>query len=217
MTYTTRANDIGKSPIAPMQPGEAVQVARLFTEAIPWSIFSKLGVRFNARFVRWMQNEPETEVWTARDASGRVVGICSASMSKPRLYRTIVRRHFLSIAFGTLVNLWRPAVLIWLMRAVWERLRLVPPVKRTVARADAEWLFCAVVEEAKGTGLAHRLRDTMEDEFRKWGLKGPYTLLMLASNRRCQAFQRKHGAYFVLELPTRGHTIYEFQKVLPSK
>jgi|GEM_PF-2374083 len=217
MTTATQIDDIGKSPIRPMRASDAVQTARLFGDAMPWSIFSKLGVRFNARFIRWIQEQPETEVWTANDASGRVVGITCGSMNKPRVYRTIVRQHFLWLSFNTLINLWRPPVLIWLIRATWGLLRPLPAVKRPVPRPDAEAIFLAVVEEAKGTGVAQRLRQTRDDAFRKWGLKGPYTCLMLASNKRIQAFTKKHGSKFIVEVPTRGHSIYEFHKELPPE
>ena len=212
---TTPVIDAASIRVVPMEAGDAMEVGRLHREAMPWSILSKMGARFAGRFIRWIQQQENSQVWVAKSAEGKIVGINGATLDRPRIYRQIVRAHRGALIGSVLLNLWRPGVLLWLARACWERVHPAPEVSRSAPRPAAEWLFCAVVEEAKGTGLAQRLHAQMESDFRSWGLKGPYLLLMLASNKRVQAFHKKHGATFVAEVPTRGHLIYEFHKELP--
>lgn len=198
-----------------MTAADSRDVARLFGDLMPWSIFSKAHVRFNARFIRWIQQQDQAEVWTAISPEGKVVGICGAAMDKPRVYGDVVRKHFVRISISTLANLWRPGVLTWLLRAVRDRLRPSAPAReRSVPRPNAELVFIAVAEEAKGTGLARRLQLVMEAQFREWGLRGPYVILVLDKNERAQAFYRRQGAYFVAKVPTRGQLICEYHKEL---
>ncbi|HNU46420.1 MAG TPA: GNAT family N-acetyltransferase [Phycisphaerae bacterium] len=182
---------------------------------MPWSILSKMGAGFAGRFIRWIQEQEHSQVWVAKSADGRVLGIAGATLDRPRIYREIVRKHAVAIACSVLMNLWRPGVLVWLGRALRGRLRPLPDVSRVVPRPAAEGLFLALVEEARGSGLALRLCDERESAFRAWGLIGPYVILTLSTNKRVHAFHTKRGCKLVAQVPTRGHLIYEFHKELP--
>lgn len=201
--------------IVPMAEKDAIEVARLYCAEIPWSIFSKMGVRFNAQFIRWVQQQEHSEVWVAKNSRGDILGISSGTLDKPRIYKDIVRAHFLKLSASTLMNLWRPGVLSWLFRSFWDRIRRQKPAPRSAPRPPAEWIFLTVVAAARGKGLAHRFHERMVSDFREWGLKGPYVVLPLASNKQAQAFHKKHGAKFIAEIPTRGHLIHEYHKELP--
>jgi len=209
------AAGLGKVEIVRMEKGDAREVARLFKAEMPWSVFSKMGVRFNARFIRWMQEQDHTEVWVAKNSQGDILGISCGTLDKPRIYKNVVKQHFLRLWLSTLLNLWRSGVIAWLLRAAGERIRPQKPIPRSAPRPAAEWIFLTTVEAARGKGLAHRFHDRMVADFREWGLKGPYVVLPLASNKQAQAFHKKHGARFIAEVPTRGHLIYEYHKDLP--
>ncbi|MFQ5807706.1 MAG: hypothetical protein ACE5I3_14770 [Phycisphaerae bacterium] len=206
------AFDPATARIVPMEDADALDVGRLYRDAIPWAIFSKLGDRFAGRFILWIHQQERSRVWVARSAAGDILGIMGGTLDRPAIYRKIVREHLLGISFSVLLNLYRPGVLVWLFRALWECIRPAPDVPRSAPRPAAEGLFHAVVEQAKGTGLAQQLCARREADFRSWGYHGPYTILTLSTNARANAFQKRLGGRLVAQIPTRGHLIYEWHK-----
>ena len=207
--------DPEKCRMAPMTDADSPEVGRLYQREIPWAIFSIMGDEFTARFIRWVHAQEHTRVWVAKNEEGEILGISGGTLDRPRIYRKIVREHFLALAASVLTNFYRPAVLTWLLRAAWGRVRPARELERSAPRPAAEWLFLTVVEQARGTGLAQRFRLRMEADFREWGLQGPYMMLPLASNLQAQAFHKKHGAKLVAKIRARGHLIHEYQKELP--
>ncbi|MFH0980274.1 MAG: hypothetical protein V2A79_01880 [Planctomycetota bacterium] len=207
--------DAQKCSIALMEPRDALELGRMYRTEIPWAIFSIMGDRFTARFIEWIHQQENSRVWVAKNETGQILGISAGTLDKPRIYRKIVREHWPTLVRSVLLNLYRPAVLRWLWRAVWEKVRPVPEVWRSAPRPAAEWLLLTVVEKARGTGLAARLRERMEADFREWGLQGPYMMLPLATNQASLAFLKKQGGRLVAEVSTRGHVIHELHKELP--
>jgi GNAT superfamily N-acetyltransferase len=201
--------------IVPMGPGDVLTVGRIYRSEIPWAIFSIMGDRFTAQFIQWMSEQERTRVWVAKDAQDQIVGISCGTLDKPTIYRKIVREHVPTLIANVLLNIYRPAVMLWMLRAAWGRVRPPVELERSAPRPAAEWLFLTVLPAARGTGLAERFRQRMEADYREWGLKGPYVLLPLASNERAQAFHRKHGARLAARVRTRGHLIHEYHKELP--
>jgi ribosomal protein S18 acetylase RimI-like enzyme len=200
----------------PMADVDALSVGRLYRDAIPQALFARLGDRFTARFVRWIHEQEHSQVWVAKKADGATLGVIAGTLDRPGIYRKIVRQHAIRLSLGVLANLHRAGVLTWIRRAVWERLQSKAAMPSHTTRPAAELLVVAVTPEAKGSGLARRLVEHMERQFRSWGFQGPYVILTLSTNARANAFYERIGATLVTQVETRGQLVNEYHKDLTS-
>jgi ribosomal protein S18 acetylase RimI-like enzyme len=203
-------------PIIPMADGDARAVGRLYREAIPQAIFARMGERFTAAFFCWVQQQPCSQVWVARGSDGELLGVVAGTLDRPGIYRTIVRTHRLRIACSLLVNLYRPSVIAWIVRALHGRLVSQSDDPASVPRPAAEMLLLAVENQARGTGLARRLVRHIESQFLEWGFHETYVILTLSTNTRANAFYEKIGARLVARKRTRGYLVHEYHKDLST-
>jgi len=197
-----------------MECGDAPVVGRLYRQAIPWAIISKLGTGFAARFLYWLHCQENSRIWVAKDRQGQILGITGSTLDKPKAYGRILREHRLEVAARFLLNLYRPAVLKWLFYTIQERIRSGTTVDRTVPQPAADWLFLALVPQARGSGLADGLFQQIEADLRAWGLKGPYLYLVLKDNIAANKLYQRLGAKFIMQYRSRGHLINEYHKEL---
>ncbi len=75
MSPGRNSQDRSQFAIVPMESSDAHAAGVLHEVGIPESIFSKLGTRFTARFLRWIQEQAHSEVWIARDEQQNVVSV----------------------------------------------------------------------------------------------------------------------------------------------
>jgi ribosomal protein S18 acetylase RimI-like enzyme len=202
--------------IVPMEARDAYAVGRLYAESIPQAIFARLSGRFTAAFMRWIHEQEHAHVWVARDEHDRIVGAIGGTLDRPATYARMIRAHRWRIALGVLADVYRPAVWSWILHAVWERWRPTPEPPRTVPRPAAELLVIAVTPQTRGSGLAWRLVEVMEAQFRAWGFDGVYKILTLSTNDRANAFYRRIGATLAVQVPTRGLLVNEYHKRVVS-
>jgi GNAT superfamily N-acetyltransferase len=202
--------------VEPMEERDAPAVGRLYAMTFSEPIFALLGPRFAARFHQWLQQEPHAGVWVARSAAGEVVGVISGTLDRPRAYRHIVRAHVLEIGLRVLGRLYRPAVMGWLIRAVWQRIRPPTGGYRRAPRPAAELLLIFVAEAAKGRGLAQRLVAHMEAAFRGWGFAGTYKIMTPSTYARANAFYRRLGAVLQAQVPRQQYLLNEYHKTVAA-
>jgi ribosomal protein S18 acetylase RimI-like enzyme len=136
-------------------------VAELHTSRLPQGFLPTLGSRPLERLYRHLVESALGFVLVTDDTEG-VIGFVAGAEDTRRLYRAFFRRHGVPAAL-----LAAPAA-IRAPRKVWETIRYgssghgdLPP---------AEVLAVAVVERARGTGVATNLLAAALDEFRRRGI-----------------------------------------------
>lgn len=198
-------SDPSRAPAAPcaaytvrrMQPAEAEAVATYHAECIPHGVLSELGTRVLARVYRALNASEDAFIFVGVDARGCVAGFVSGVIDVRRMYRRILRRHWLAFSVASLRHLFS----IRMLRRILHTLRY--PARVEGKYPQAELLSIVVAAEARGSGLATALLDALRAEFRARGV-ARFKVMVGAHLERANAYYRKHGFVLAGEITSHG-------------
>jgi ribosomal protein S18 acetylase RimI-like enzyme len=134
-----------------MRANEASAVARLHAGTITEGFLNKLGLRFLACLYRGIQDDASSHVWIAEEG-GDFVGFCAYAQNVGGLYKRVLRKRFLRLAFASLPSSLNP----WVLKEVVDTLRY--PAKQSAQQLPAaEILSIAVHAKVQGQGVGKQL------------------------------------------------------------
>jgi len=202
-----------------MKKSDGAVVGHLFSTSIPEATLSVLGPRFVAHFLYGLSRCERTGVWVAHDHEDRIGGFIAGTLSRRDSYRELLRRHGPALLLLGSPGVFSPGVWRWGLSVA--RVRLCGLLKHKYrdatpesAEPDAELLAVAVTEAWRGAGLARRLVEYMEGEFRRWGFRNAYKILTLNSNAPSNAFYRKLGARQIAQNRVRNRIVNTYAKTV---
>ena len=159
---------------------------------------------------------PQAGVWTAIADSGKVVGFIAGTADVSSCYRGALRRELPAILWRILPSLltlstWRRAwnTLTYPRREIQHREEGARP------EPTGELLAIVVAAEARGTGAAARLVQSLEDGLRRWGYAGPYRVVTAADDPRSNGFYAKIGFRPARDFMHHANPMRLYHKDLP--
>ena len=87
--------------IRKMRTEEATAVARMHAATITGGFLNKLGIRFLAGLYRGILEDGASQIWVA-DRDGEIIGFCAYAQNVGAMYRNVLRRRFLRLAWASL-------------------------------------------------------------------------------------------------------------------
>ncbi len=175
-------------------------MARVHAAAITEGFLSKLGIRFLTSLYKGIQLDGRSHVWIAgRD--GEIVGFCAYTPEVSAMYRSVLRRRFLRLAFASLPRSLNPLVL----KEVLDTYRY-PAKQQAKALPRAEILSIAVDAGGRGTGTGRRL---LEEAIRQAAGDGEAEVKVLVGTNLAAAnrFYIACGFEKRAEIIQHGHTL----------
>jgi glycosyltransferase involved in cell wall biosynthesis/GNAT superfamily N-acetyltransferase len=194
-----------------IKSGQWKESASLIAGAIPNSIISKLGVKFNTIFYKSIAENECSCAFLAHSPSGKSLGVIIGTLDRPFVYKVAVKNNMFRLILGANFRIVRPAVIKWIIKGILSKFS-GKKMEETPNRPLAELIVIAVQPEARGTGVAANLVAMMEKWMKSKGLKGPYMILTEKSNGRSNKFYAKIGSHFVGTTLHHGREINEWRK-----
>jgi GNAT superfamily N-acetyltransferase len=180
-----------------MESAEAPRVAALHRAGIPQGFLSRLNPGVRTELYRGIALAPRSGVWVAANPDDGIVGFIAGTAHLGLCYREVLMRRGCRMGLFVIPDLVRVAT--W--RHLWETL-LYPKREVTDARRrddcneaepTAELLAIVVAPEARGSGAAKRLVDTLESALVSWRCRGPYRVVTMSADPQSNAFYVKVG------------------------
>ncbi|MBP7747399.1 MAG: GNAT family N-acetyltransferase [Phycisphaerae bacterium] len=150
-----------------------------------------------ARVYAALNASEDAFIFVGVDARGCVAGFVSGVIDVRRMYRRILRRHWLAFGVASLRHLFS----IRMLRRILHTLRY--PARVEGKYPQAELLSIVVAAEARGSGLATALLDALRAEFRARGV-ARFKVMVGAHLERANAYYRKHGFVLAGEITSHG-------------
>ena len=194
--------------IRKMRTAEATVVARLHAAAITEGFLNKLGIRFLASLYLGIVQDGDSQVWVA-DRDGEIIGLCAYARNIGALFRSVVRRRFLRLAFASVPYSLNPLVL----KEVLDTFRY-PAKKQSQRLPAAEILSIAVDARGRGTGTGRRL---LGEAMRQAAMDGVAEIKVVASADLVAAnrFYVACGFAQRTEIIQHGHTLNVYVRSVP--
>jgi ribosomal protein S18 acetylase RimI-like enzyme len=159
-------------------------IAALHKERFPGGFLPSLGARALERLYRHLVLSTDAFVLVSDDADG-VVGFVAVTEDTRELYRGFLRRYGLTAALAAAPRVLRAP------RKVWETVRYGNRAEHA-GLPPAEILAVAVVERARGTGVAPSLVSAALDELRRRGV-GAARVVTATGNVRAHRLYERAG------------------------
>jgi len=194
--------------IRTMSRDEATVVARLHAATITEGFLNKLGIRFLAGLYRGILEDGASQVWVA-DRDGEIIGFCAYTQDVGAMYRSVLRRRFLPLAFASLPYSLNPFVL----KEVLDTYRY-PDKQESQRLPAAEILSLAVDAGERGTGTGRRL---LEEAIRQAARDGATEIKVVAGADLVAAnrFYVACGFAQRAEIVQHGHTLNVYVGCVP--
>lgn len=206
----TNVEYISKYEIKNQQWREA---ANLIAEAIPNTVISKLGTKFNRIFYESIAENQYSCAYAAHGQSGKLLGIIIGTTDRPHVYSAAIKNNLFRLILATNLRLLRPAVVGYLAKGILGKFGHKNS-QSTYSRPVAELLVIAVQPQARGSRIAAALLERMEEFMKMAHLEGPYVILTEKTNERANKFYEKIAARFVGTTLHHGREINEWHKYL---
>lgn len=137
--------------IREMHPADAPTVARIHASAITTGFLARLGPRFLACLYRGIAEDTGSRVWVAQGDT-RIIGFCAYSVDVGAMYRRVLRRRLLPLAWASLPRSLNPFVL----KEILDTCRY-PAKQEAEELPAAEILSIAVDLSCRATGTGRKL------------------------------------------------------------
>ncbi|MCK4626687.1 MAG: GNAT family N-acetyltransferase [Phycisphaerae bacterium] len=199
--------------IQDLRKEDLAALAELYEDGIPHAIFCALGKKFIARFFGWLAEREDICSLVGLGGDGQVQGVIVGTLHRSESYSSVLKQHRLSLLAAAGWRLLSPRVLVWIIRGMTERLKRHGD---ELDLPDAELLLIAVRSNARGTGVAYRLVQSMESRFRCMGLVGEYAILTEADNVSANRFYERIGANLVGKGYHHRLLINRYRKVIDT-
>lgn len=181
-----------------MQSHDATAIAHLHRSGIPTGVLAEIGVEALADIYVTLVSGDDGFVYVGVDDRGRVVGFVSGVTDVSKLYRRVVRRHFLRFALLGLRNVFHPRMIRRLCSA------LLYPARVQTKYPPAELLSIVIDPAARGSGLGTQLLEALRADFRRRGIS-EIKVMVRADFERANAYYRKHGFALAGQTTSHGH------------
>lgn len=137
--------------IRKMIPADAHAVARIHAAAITTGFLARLGRRFLACLYRGIAQDTGSHVWVAQGDTD-IIGFCAYSVDVGAMYKRVLRRSLLPLAWASLPRSLNPFVL----KEILDTCRY-PAKQEAQELPAAEILSIAVDQSCRATGTGRRL------------------------------------------------------------
>ena len=202
---------IEQAKIRPLQQDDLRDLGALYQEGIPHAVFCTLGSRFIEAFFGAMINRSDVCGLAAVDPEGKVLGVIIGTVDRSEAYKAVLRQRRWKLVAAAGARLFSHTVVLWVLRGLFSRLL---SRAEAIQMPDAELLLIAVRPSWRGTKLAYRLVDHMEEWFQHAGFSGDYSIFTEADNKRANRFYEKLGARLMGSRRNRGLIINCYRKAI---
>lgn len=193
--------------IVPLEDRHARSAAELHRLAIGTGFLSSLGPSFLRELYKAIPRCGGFG-YVCQDSSNEVLGFIACAPDTGRLYKRILIRRGLRMAWPLARFLVRPATL----RRIWQTLRY--PAQVGAELPAAEVLSIAVGSQCRGRGLGKSLMQAALNEFARRGIDR-VKVAVWAENKPANAFYLAHG--FALAVQRKHHGLDMNVYVAPTR
>ncbi|MBC7223704.1 MAG: GNAT family N-acetyltransferase [Anaerolineae bacterium] len=153
--------------IEPLRPEHALASALMHYDGQRHTFLGQMGVAFLTALYRELAVSPWGFGLVAVDEGGEAVGVATATISTPNLFRDLILRRGWRLVGPTLAAvLRRPALLGHALETL-----TYPRKVGHVERGEFEFLFLGIRRDWRGKGVGSRLMDAIVEECRRRGCR----------------------------------------------
>lgn len=186
---------------------DAESCANIHKQEINGGFLSQLGLKFLKLLYKAIISSSNTCCIVAENDRFLVVGFIAVSFNTSKFYKEFFIKYGLRVFFILIFNLFRPLI----MKKVIES--AIYPFKKnkkkendSIEITETELLSIAVNQNAKGTGIAQRLIETMFDECKRRNIR-KIKVIVGAENSRANRFYEKVGFRFCSNIYIHGSDV----------
>ena len=163
-------------------------VACLHREYIKSGFLSSLGLPFLALMYRSMSNSNNAFCVVAKD-NNQIIGFSSGATSVGAFYKDFLRRNFIKTSMILLPKIFN----IQLVKKIFET--LFYPARREQNLPRTELLSIVVDKNYRGKGIAQKLFEKIEEEFRSRNIKQFKVVVGQKLVAACKFYEKMGGVF----------------------
>jgi ribosomal protein S18 acetylase RimI-like enzyme len=179
-------------PIVPMTRDHAPQVANLHRQSIRTGLTAWLGQRFCEKLYWGLANTPYSFVLVYEDEQKHPLGFVCATTNTSRMYRHVLTRRFISLAFTALGKLLRPSTISRVWKSISRPKTFTSGDFSDLHLPEEEIVSIGVTPEAQGKKIGTQLIEAAFQRFRDQG-RFRVRVWTTEDNEQATAFYQRRG------------------------
>jgi ribosomal protein S18 acetylase RimI-like enzyme len=180
--------------------------ANIHKQEINGGFLSQLGLKFLKLLYKAIISSSNTCCIVA-EKDNFVVGFVAISFNTNKFYKEFFIKYGLKVFFILIFNLFNPVIMKKVIEsAIYPFKKIKTKKNDSIEITETELLSIAVNQNAKGTGIAQRLIETMFDECKKRNIR-KIKVIVGAENSRANRFYEKVGFRFCSNIYIHGSDV----------
>lgn len=176
--------------IVSMTASHAPAVAKLHRDSIKTGLTAWLGQRFCEKLYRALADTPHSFVLVYEDETNQVLGFVCGATDTSKMYRSVLRRKFLSLGLAAFGKLIRPSTIGRVLTAAKRPRSFKEGDFAEWNLPEAELVSIGVSPEAQGGGIGAQLVEALFSRFVELG-HARCRVWTSGDNLRAKAFYEK--------------------------